>query len=303
MRTISILLSKSKYQRSGDNCNLIIHALVEHLCRFGLMKHIYVEHMRPKLASSSSGDSSSLASSGGGGGIGGGGSSAETPVGILGRPPAHALAGGVISYTHELRFHDELAPYFVRFEEQQQAQSQQQQQQAANNANNAYNANNKDSFVVPPPNLLTPPTPLTTTTTTTTTGATATAKTTASSTATSTIELFDNYTELFVELLIRLPYQICDRANGQHSFLLLLLQHTNEHKQHHHKHEQQHRLSAQSERHHGRLQLLGVDALPLRVLARAPVPLSQAAHQKATSDSMRIKSNQQHFLEVDNGTF
>jgi hypothetical protein len=46
-------LSKSKYQRSGDNCNFIIKTLLNHLCQFNLikvclnlMKHIYFDHWK-----------------------------------------------------------------------------------------------------------------------------------------------------------------------------------------------------------------------------------------------------------------
>lgn len=38
LRTISILLSKSKYQRSGDNCNFIIQTLLNHLCKFNIIE-------------------------------------------------------------------------------------------------------------------------------------------------------------------------------------------------------------------------------------------------------------------------
>lgn len=38
LRTISILLSKSKYQRSGDNCNFIIQKLLSHLCQFNIIE-------------------------------------------------------------------------------------------------------------------------------------------------------------------------------------------------------------------------------------------------------------------------
>lgn len=38
LRTISILLSKSKYQRSGDNCNFIIQTLLHHLCEFNIIE-------------------------------------------------------------------------------------------------------------------------------------------------------------------------------------------------------------------------------------------------------------------------
>lgn len=38
LRTISILLSKSKYQRSGDNCNFIIQTLLSHLCQFDIIE-------------------------------------------------------------------------------------------------------------------------------------------------------------------------------------------------------------------------------------------------------------------------
>jgi hypothetical protein len=170
LRTVSILLSKSKYQRSGDNCNFIIQTLLHHLCQFNLidvclnlMKFIYFDYWLKQPAQTDSTDDVSLSST-------------------------NTDNNGLMKLSAESRYHDELAPYFVR------------------------DPLNKDSFVIPPPNLSASTEPAATTLTATT----ATTAQTKPAVA-NTNDLFDNYTELLTEILIRLPYQMKKLCLGSSS--------------------------------------------------------------------------------------
>jgi hypothetical protein len=187
LRTISILLSKSKYQRSGDNCNFIIQTLLGHLCQFNLievclnlMKHIYFDHWKKiaKAASDSIGDAFD----------------SQTQAAVN-----NANLSGLMKLSYESRYYEELAPYFVK------------------------DPLNKDSFVIPPLNLLIGESSSSTASTATGTSGTnqQTAKQASSasnnSNQTHTIDLFDNYTELLTEILIRLPYQMKKLCLGSSS--------------------------------------------------------------------------------------
>ncbi len=158
LRTLSILLSKSKYQRSGDNCNFIIQTLLNHLCQFNmidvcknLMKYIYFDHWKKMI--SDSGVDLSI-------------DDANMVNNVM--MTKDTKNNGLMKYSTECRYHDELAPYFVR------------------------DPLNKDSFVIPPPLL-------------------SINMESASSQFKEFpvhLDLFDNYTELLTEILIRLPYQM-----------------------------------------------------------------------------------------------
>lgn len=152
------------------------------------MKYIYGDHWRKLQQASDSSDD--VLSSG------------TVPTAVDSNPTS------LMKFSAEFKYYDELAPYFVR------------------------DPLNKDSFVVPAPNLqLTsdpppsqaqqqPPQPQSSSSTTTaqnnaatntnnnTTTATTQKPTTSSASALPSRDLFDNYTELFTEMLIRLPYQM-----------------------------------------------------------------------------------------------
>lgn len=138
------------------------------------MKHIYCDHWKKlKLASDSSDE-----------------------VLTQGSPLSSSTdsSQSLMKFTCEFKYYEELAPYFVR------------------------DPLNKDSFVVPAPNLqLTsdPPPVAATTTTAATNPPTAATATTAAKPATpqpsvtaANRNLFENYTELLSEIVIRLPYQM-----------------------------------------------------------------------------------------------
>ena len=174
LRTVSILLSKSKYQRSGDNCNFIIQTLLAHLGQFGLVdvclqlaKHVYFDYWK-KMDKDASGAATDMLDS--------------TPL-----PPlqTQSAAAGLMKLSCEAKYYDELGPYFVR------------------------DPLNKDSFVVPPLNLLlAEATTTATVSTTTTTAKSSSSAAVTNATTTSQVDLFDNYAELLTEILIRLPYQM-----------------------------------------------------------------------------------------------
>jgi hypothetical protein len=187
LRTISILLSKSKYQRSGDNnCNFIIQTLLGHICQFGLvdvclqlMRHILFDYWRKQVAHSTNIDSFDESVTNSSGKT----LTAPTPA------PTVVNSSSLMKFSDEARYYEELAPFFVN------------------------DPLNKDSFVIPPPNLAnaseTPPS------STSASGANAVATSSASkitasasSQASNKIDLFDNYVELLTEILIRLPYQM-----------------------------------------------------------------------------------------------
>ena len=83
-------------------------------------------------------------------------------------------SSGLMKFSSEATYYDELAPYFVR------------------------DPLNKDSFVIPAPNLVLNPD----------TFAAVSANTQQATKSLPNINLFDNYTELLTEILIRLPYQM-----------------------------------------------------------------------------------------------
>ena len=168
LRTISILLSKSKYQRSGDNCNFIIQTLLSHLCQFNLidvclnlMKFIYFDYWK-RVSTNSALDAEDSAAS-----------QAASSSNNL---------GGLMKLSYESRYYDELAPYFVR------------------------DPLNKDSFVIPPLNLAlntnaaattsTEPNPATKT-------ATVTAATSAPSATTTNVQTWVMQTDLHIAYTIR----------------------------------------------------------------------------------------------------
>lgn len=180
LRTISILLSKSKYQRSGENCNFIIQTLLHHLCEFNiievclnLLKYIFFEHWK-KLQVRSDHVDEVLAS------------------GFPQNPTETDSC--LIKFNNEFKYYDELTPYFVR------------------------DSLNKDSFVVPVPNLslnsdsntgtnpTAPQPPQPSQPSNSNPSQQQQASTNGSST--SKKEIMDNYTELLSEIVIRLPYQI-----------------------------------------------------------------------------------------------
>ena len=188
LRTISILLSKSKYQRSGDNCNFIIQTLLNHLCQFNLievclnlMKHIYFDHWK-KVAKANFDTISDAFDT-------------QTQAAAN-----NANLSGLMKLSNESRYYDELAPYFVK------------------------DPLNKDSFVIPPLNLLNGELS-STSNGLTTAGASVTTQQAGKPTASTgnntnqinTIDLFDNYTELLTEILIRLPYQMKKLCLGSSS--------------------------------------------------------------------------------------
>ena len=132
LRTFSILLSKSSYQRgAADNTNFIIHSLLNHLANcdivslcLRLLKHLYHDFWTKQPAPLTDDQFQDKMNN-----------------------------NGLIRFTGEHNFYDELAPYFVR------------------------DPLNKESFVIPTAAAL-------------------------------RLELFDNFSELFTELLVKIPYQI-----------------------------------------------------------------------------------------------
>lgn len=143
------------------------------------MKHIYCEHWKKLQLASDSSDE----------------------ILTQGSPLVSVVdASGVTSlmkFSSEFKYYDELAPYFVR------------------------DPLNKDSFVVPAPNLqLTsdpPAAPAAATAAATGVAAPLTTSTAQTTQATYTRDLFDNYTELLSEIIIRLPYQMKKLCLGSSS--------------------------------------------------------------------------------------
>jgi hypothetical protein len=169
LRTISILLSKSKYQRSGDNCNFIIQTLLNHLCQFNmidvclnLMKYVYFDHWK-KMNGSPSNPIDSIDDN------------------LLLNYNNNKNNKDLMKYSNENKYHDELGPYFVR------------------------DPLNKDSFVIPPPVLGYNNSETSSSNNTTSNNNNPQVKL---ANTTLNLDLFDNYTELLTEILIRLPYQM-----------------------------------------------------------------------------------------------
>lgn len=194
LRTISILLSKSKYQRAdgtstsssssanSSNCNFVIQTLLCHLCHFGLidmcmqlLRYVLNEHWR-KVMPPPTGDNF------------------IEPVDQSNLPalsPAQQKSTNLIKFSDEARFYEDLAPFFVP------------------------DPLNKDSFVIPPPNLV-----AVSSSVVSSNGAGVKSENSQAAQASSgntkptsgqnsvKIELFDNYVELLTEILIRLPYQM-----------------------------------------------------------------------------------------------
>ncbi len=211
LRTISILLSKSKYQRSGDNCNFIIQTLLNHLCQFNivevclnLMKLIYFDYWK-KMPVQAVNDSlliESIANSTNatGANAGEGQQAAQQHIYAASLFSASGSTDrfnscGLMKFQNESSYYEELAPYFVR------------------------DPLNKDSFVIPVPILIN----LNNNSETSAVSAQQQqSKTTpvnnVSATANSTsLNLFDNYAELLTEILIRLPYQMKKLCLGSSS--------------------------------------------------------------------------------------
>jgi hypothetical protein len=183
LRTISILLSKSKYQRSGDNCNFIIQTLLSHLSQFNiievclnLMKLMYFEYWK-KMPVPAATDSilDSL------------NENQSSSNAFYASSNDRFNNNGLMKFSNESSYYEELSPYFV------------------------HDPLNKDSFVIPAP-ILTSNDYLATSQTKTTTTNNTTPNITGSS-----INLFDNYSELLTEILIRLPYQMKKLCLGSSS--------------------------------------------------------------------------------------